>query len=155
MLPAAGVPTGNVLAIGRIKAIHARIPNTHLVMHGSSSVPQHLLQEIRCYGGDIRDAYGVPVAEIQEGVRYGVRKVNIDTDVRLAMTAAMRRTMKKKPWEFDPRKFLRAAMDGSERICIERFEAFGCAGQAPDICPINLEVMAQRYRTGALRQVTH
>ena len=90
-------PTGDVLAIERIKAIHARLPNTHLVMHGSSSVPQDLLQEIRCYGGDIGETYGVPVAEIQEGIRHGVRKVNIDTDIRLAMTAAMRRTMKKKP----------------------------------------------------------
>ncbi len=148
-------PTGDVLAIERIKAIHARLPNTHLVMHGSSSVPQHLLQEIRCYGGDIGQTYGVPIAEIQEGIRHGVRKVNIDTDIRLAMTAAMRRTMKKNPWEFDPRKFLQAAMDETEKACIERFEAFGSAGQAPDILPIDLEVMAQRYRTGALRQVVH
>jgi len=148
-------PTGDVLAIDRIKTIHARLPNTHLVMHGSSSVPQHLLQEIRCYGGDIRETYGVPVAEIQEGIRYGVRKVNIDTDIRLAMTAAMRRTMKKSSWEFDPRKFLQAAMDETKKVCVERFEAFGCAGQAPDICPINLDVMAQRYRAGTLRQVTH
>jgi len=148
-------PTGDVLAIERIKAIHARLPNTHLVMHGASSVPQRLLQEIRCYGGDIRETYGVPVAEIQEGIRYGVRKVNIDTDIRLAMTAAMRRAMKKSPWEFDPRKFLQAAMDETEKVCIERFEAFGCAGQAPDIQPVDLEVMAQRYRTGTLRQLVH
>jgi fructose-bisphosphate aldolase class II len=148
-------PTGDVLAIDRIKAIHARLPNTHLVMHGSSSVPQHLLHEIRCYGGDIRETYGVPIAEIQEGIRHGVRKVNIDTDIRLAMTAAMRRTMKKNAWEFDPRKFLQAAMNETKKICIERFEAFGSAGRAPDIRPIDLDTMARHYRTGALRQVVH
>src|SRR5215831_4173098 len=143
-------PTGDILAIDRIKAIHSRLPNTHLVMHGSSSVPQNLLQEIRCYGGDIRETYGVPVAEIQEGIRHGVRKVNIDTDIRLAMTAAMRRTMKKNALEFDPRKFLQAAMDETKKICIERFEAFGSAGHAPGIQPIYLDMMAQRYRSGAL-----
>jgi fructose-bisphosphate aldolase class II len=148
-------PTGDILAIDRIKAIHARVPSTHLVMHGSSSVPQHLLQEIRCYGGNIRETYGVPLAEIQEGIRHGVRKVNIDTDIRLAMTAAMRRTMKKNSWEFDPRKFLQAAMDETKKVCIERFEAFGAAGRAAHIRPIDLEVMAQRYRAGALRQVVH
>ena len=148
-------PTGDILAIDRIRAIHRRVPNTHLVMHGSSSVPQRLLEEIRCYGGDIRETYGVPVAEIREGIRHGVRKVNIDTDIRLAMTAAMRRTMKKNSHEFDPRKFLQAAMDETEKVCIERFEAFGSAGQAPDIFPIDLEVMAQRYKAGALRQVVH
>jgi len=116
-------PTGDVLAIDRIRAIHRRLPNTHLVMHGSSSVPQRLLEEIRCYGGDIRETYGVPVAEIREGIRHGVRKVNIDTDIRLAMTAAMRRTMKKNSHEFDPRKFLQAAMEETEKVCIERFEA--------------------------------
>jgi fructose-bisphosphate aldolase, class II len=146
-------PTGDVLAIDRIKAIHARIPNTHLVMHGSSSVPQNLLQEIRCYGGDIPETYGVPVAEIQEGIKHGVRKVNIDTDIRLAMTAAMRRTMKKNAREFDPRKFLQAAMDETKKVCIERFEAFGSAGQAPKIHAIGLDAMAQRYRTGELRQI--
>jgi len=148
-------PTGDVLAIDRIKAIHARIPNTHLVMHGSSSVPQDLLQEIRCYGGDIGETYGVPVSEIQEGIKHGVRKVNIDTDIRLAMTAAMRRLMKKNSREFDPRKFLQAAMDETKKICVERFEAFGSAGQAPKIRALDLEVMAQRYRSGALRQVVH
>lgn len=148
-------PTGDILAIDRVKAIHARIPNTHLVMHGSSSVPQILLNEIRCYGGDIRETYGVPVAEIQEGIKHGVRKVNIDTDIRLAMTAGMRRTMKKNAWEFDPRKFLQAAMDETKKICIERFEAFGAAGKAPLIQPIELDVMAQRYRVGDLRQVVH
>lgn len=148
-------PTGDILAIDRIKAIHTRIPNTHLVMHGSSSVPQNLLQEIRCYGGDIRETYGVPVTEIQEGIRHGVRKVNIDTDIRLAMTAAMRRTMRKSNWEFDPRKFLQAAMDETRKICVERFEAFGSSGQAPKIRAIELDAMAQRYRSGELRQVVH
>ena len=148
-------PTGDVLSIDRIKAIHARLPNTHLVMHGSSSVPQNLLQEIRCYGGDIGETYGVPVAEIQEGIKHGVRKVNIDTDIRLAMTAAMRRIMKKNNREFDPRKFMQAAMDETKKICVERFEAFGSAGQASKIRPLELEVMAQRYRSGALRQVIH
>jgi fructose-bisphosphate aldolase class II len=124
-------------------------------MHGSASVPQHLLRDIRCYGGDIRETYGVPIAEIQEGIRHGVRKVNIDTDIRLAMTAAMRRTMKKNPWEFDPRTFLQAAMDETKKVCVERFEAFGCAGQAPRIGPISLEEMAQHYRAGMLRQVVH
>jgi len=148
-------PTGDILAIERIKAIPARLPNTHLVMHGSSSVPQNLLEEIRCYGGSIRETYGVPVAEIQEGIRHGVRKVNIDTDIRLAMTAAMRRTMKKNNGEFDPRKFLQAAMNETKKICIERFEAFGSAGHAPHIQPIELDAMAQRYRIGALRQIVH
>jgi fructose-bisphosphate aldolase class II len=148
-------PTGDILAIDRIKMIHARLPNTHLVMHGSSSVPQNLLHEIRCYGGDIAETYGVPVEEIQEGIKHGVRKINIDTDIRLAMTAAMRRTMKKNAREFDPRKFLQAAMDETKKICIERFGAFGSAGQAPYIRPIDLDSMANHYRSGALRQVVH
>jgi fructose-bisphosphate aldolase class II len=148
-------PTGDVLDIDRIKAIHARIPNTHLVMHGSSSVPQYLLLEIRCYGGEIPETYGVPVEEIQEGIRHGVRKVNIDTDIRLAMTAAMRRAMKKNKGEFDPRKFLQAAMEETKKVCIDRFEAFGAAGQAGKIRAIELDAMAQRYRDGELRQVIH
>jgi fructose-bisphosphate aldolase class II len=146
-------PTGDILAIDRIKEIHARLPNTHLVMHGSSSVPQYLLQEIRAYGGDIPETYGVPVAEIQEGILHGVRKVNIDTDIRLAMTAAMRRAMKKNSREFDPRKFLQAAMDETTKVCMDRYEAFGSAGQAPKIRPIDLDTMAQRYRSGELRQI--
>jgi fructose-bisphosphate aldolase class II len=144
-------PTGEVLAIARLKEIHARLPNTHLVMHGSSSVPQDLLAEIRDYGGDIRETYGVPVAEICEGIRHGVRKVNIDTDIRLAMTAAMRRVMATKPGEFDPRKFLQAAMDEAQTVCVARFEAFGSAGQASRIRPIPLEHMAQLYTSGELR----
>ncbi len=145
-------PTGDVLAIDRVKAIHARLPNTHLVMHGSSSVPQELLAEIREYGGEMKETYGVPVEEIQEGIRHGVRKVNIDTDIRLAMTAAMRRAMAQKRAEFDPRKFLQAAMDEAKKVCIARFEAFGSAGQAPKIRAVPLEHMAQDYASGELSQ---
>jgi fructose-bisphosphate aldolase, class II len=123
-------PTGDILAIDRIRQIHARIPNTHLVMHGSSSVPQAWLAVIREHGGDIKETYGVPVEEIQEGIRHGVRKINIDTDIRLAMTGAMRRAMALKPDEFDPRKFLAAAQAAARELCAERFEAFGCAGMA-------------------------
>jgi fructose-bisphosphate aldolase class II len=138
-------PTGDILAIERIKQIHARIPNTHLVMHGSSSVPQEWLAIIREYGGDIKETFGVPVEEIQEGIRNGVRKVNIDTDIRLAMTGAMRRLMGKKPDEFDPRKFLAAAVVAARDVCKQRFEAFGSAGQADKINPIPLEQMASWY----------
>ncbi len=145
-------PTGDILAIDRVKAIHARIPDTHLVMHGSSSVPQELLEEIRTFGGDIKETYGVPVEEIQEGIRHGVRKVNIDTDIRLAMTAALRRAITKSPSEFDPRKFLAAAMEEAKKVCMARFEAFGAAGQAEKIRPIGLDDMARRYAAGSLGQ---
>src|SRR5581483_8852473 len=118
-------PTGDILAIDRVRAIHARIPNTHLVMHGSSSVPQEWLDVIRAHGGRIKETYGVPVDEIREGIRHGVRKVNIDTDIRLAMTGAMRRLMATKPDEFDPRKFLGDATKAAKEICKARFEAFG------------------------------
>jgi fructose-bisphosphate aldolase, class II len=138
-------PTGDILAIERIKAIHARIPDTHLVMHGSSSVPQEWLQIIREHGGEIRETYGVPVEEIREGIRHGVRKVNIDTDIRLAMTGAMRRAMSRDPAEFDPRKFLKDATAAARDVCVERFEAFGCAGQASKIRPVTLEAGARRY----------
>ena len=138
-------PTGETLAIARIRDIHARLPNTHLVMHGSSSVPQEWLGVIRSYGGTIKETYGVPVAEIQEGIRNGVRKVNIDTDIRLVMTGAMRQTMGKQPDEFDPRKFLAAATKAAIELCTNRFEAFGAAGQAGRIRPLPLEAMALRY----------
>jgi fructose-bisphosphate aldolase class II len=138
-------PTGDILAIERIKQIHARIPNTHLVMHGSSSVPQEWLAIIREYGGKIKETFGVPVEEIQEGIKHGVRKINIDTDIRLSMTGAMRRLMGQKPDEFDPRKFLAAAVVAAKDLCQARFEAFGSAGQADKIKPIPLEVMAARY----------
>jgi fructose-bisphosphate aldolase class II len=146
-------PTGDILAIDRIKAIHARIPNTHLVMHGSSSVPQEWLQVIRQYGGDIRQTYGVPVEEIIEGIRNGVRKVNIDTDIRLAMTGAMRQSMAKAPSEFDPRKFFKDAKAAAEEICQLRFEAFGSAGHASKIRVLPLERMANRYAKGELSAV--
>ncbi|WP_374342774.1 class II fructose-bisphosphate aldolase [Azonexus sp.] len=139
-------PTGEILAIARIKAIHARIPDTHLVMHGSSSVPQEWLAVIREHGGAIKETYGVPVAEIVEGIRHGVRKVNIDTDIRLAMTGAMRRAMAEKPEEFDPRAFLKAAVAAARDLCRDRFEAFGSAGQAPRIKPLPLDRIAARYR---------
>ena len=148
-------PTGDILAIDRIKAIHARIPDTHLVMHGSSSVPQDWLRVIRENGGEIKETYGVPVEEIQEGIRNGVRKVNIDTDIRLAMTGAMRRAMNRDKSEFDPRKFLKEAMAAAKAVCKARFEAFGSAGQAPRIRAMALERMAERYAKGELAPRVH
>jgi len=139
-------PTGDILAIARIAAIHDAVPDTHLVMHGSSSVPQEWLAIIRRYGGDIKETYGVPVEEIQRGIKSGVRKVNIDTDIRLAMTGAMRQVFAEAPSEFDPRKALLEAKKAARGICKLRFEAFGCAGQAPRIKPVPLEAMARRYR---------
>ncbi|WP_129774720.1 class II fructose-bisphosphate aldolase [Peristeroidobacter soli] len=139
-------PTGDILAISRIREIHERIPNTHLVMHGSSSVPQEWLAIIREHGGEFKETYGVPVEQIQEGIRNGVRKVNIDTDIRIAMTGAMRRLMNQDRGEFDPRKFLSQATAAAREICRARFEAFGSAGQAGKIEPISMEKMAQRYR---------
>jgi fructose-bisphosphate aldolase, class II len=121
-------PTGDILAIERIKEIHRRIPNTHLVMHGSSSVPQDLLAEIRKYGGDMKETYGVPVEEIQEAIKHGVRKINIDTDVRLAMTAAIRRFFAENPEKFDPREYLKPAREAAKQICRQRYVEFGCAG---------------------------
>ena len=138
-------PTGDILAIDRIAAIHAAIPNTHLVMHGSSSVPQEWLAIIRQFGGDIKQTYGVPVEEIVRGIQHGVRKVNIDTDIRLAMTGAMRQLLAQQPSEFDPRKALAAARLAAKAICKARFEAFGCAGQASKIKPIGMEAMAASY----------
>ena len=143
-------PTGDILAIDRIKEIHRRLPNTHLVMHGSSSVPQEWLKIIREFGGDIKETYGVPVEEIQEGIKHGVRKINIDTDIRLAMTGAMRRSMAMNRSEFDPRKFFKDATAAAKDICKQRFDAFGCAGRAAQIKAIPLERMAQRYGKGEL-----
>jgi fructose-bisphosphate aldolase class II len=148
-------PTGDILAINRIRAIHERIPNTHLVMHGSSSVPQDWLDVIREYGGKIRETYGVPVEEIQEGIRNGVRKVNIDTDIRLAMTGAMRRWLARNPDDFDPRKPLKEAMAAARDVCIQRYEQFGCAGRAASIRPVALDAMAERYARGELNPVVH
>jgi fructose-bisphosphate aldolase class II len=145
-------PTGDILAIDRIKEINKRIPNTHLVMHGSSSVPQEILAEIRRYGGNIKETYGVPVEEIQEAINYGVRKINIDTDIRLAMTAAIRKTMAEDPSKFDPRDFLKPARAAAKSICMERYQQFGAAGQASKIKPLPLSEIAQRYKSGALTQ---
>jgi fructose-bisphosphate aldolase class II len=146
-------PTGDILAIDRIKAIHVRIPNTHLVMHGSSSVPQDLLKIIRDNGGEMKETYGVPVEEIQEGIKHGVRKINIDTDIRLAMTAAVRKFMNENKSHFDPRDFLKPARAAAKAICVQRYQQFGCAGQGSKIKPIALSVMATKYAKGELRQV--
>ncbi len=146
-------PTGDILAIERIRAIHERIPNTHLVMHGSSSVPQEWLEIINEYGGNIPETYGVPVAEIQEGIKHGVRKVNIDTDLRLASTGAVRRFLAENPAEFDPRKYLKQTVSAMKEICKERYEAFGTAGQASKIKALSLETMFERYLSGELDPV--
>jgi fructose-bisphosphate aldolase, class II len=138
-------PDGEILAIDRIVAIHQMIPDTHLVMHGSSSVPQEWLAIIREHGGEMPVTYGVPVEEIQRGIANGVRKVNIDTDIRLAMTGAMRRSLAMAKGEFDPRHALKAATAAARDLCVARFEAFGCAGQADRIKPVGLDVMAGRY----------
>jgi len=143
-------PTGDILAIERVKEIHARIPNTHLVMHGSSSVPQDWLKIINTYGGDMGETYGVPVEEIVEGIKHGVRKVNIDTDLRMASTGAMRKMMAEKPKEFDPRKFFAATIVAMKDICKARYEAFGTAGNASKIKAVSLESMVKRYDTGEL-----
>ncbi len=144
-------PTGDILAIDRIKEIHRRIPSTHLVMHGSSSVPQELLEEIRRFGGQMKETYGVPVEEIQEAIRHGVRKINIDTDVRLAMTAAIRRFLHENPSKFDPREYLKPAREAAKAICKQRYVEFGCQGQAARITPQALSVVARRYASGELR----
>ena len=146
-------PTGDILAIGRIKEINKRIPNTHLVMHGSSSVPQDLLAEIRKYGGDMKETYGVPVEEIQEAIKFGVRKINIDTDIRLAMTAAIRRYLTQNPDKFDPRDYLKPAREAAKQICQQRYVQFGCQGQASKIKPMPLISVAQRYASGELAQL--
>lgn len=148
-------PTGDILAINRVKEIHKRIPNTHLVMHGSSSVPQEWLDIIREYGGEMKETYGVPVEEIQEGIKHGVRKINIDTDIRLAMTGAIRKHLAKNKSEFDPRKFFKDAMVGAREICKARFEAFGSAGQASKIRAIPLDTLAEKYAKGELKAVVN
>ncbi len=148
-------PTGDILAIDRIKEIHQRLPDTHLVMHGSSSVPQDWLEIINNYGGDMGQTYGVPVEEIQSGIRHGVRKVNIDTDLRMASTGAVRKFLAENPKEFDPRKFLIAATKAMKQICMARFEAFGCSGNASRIQPLSLDLMFQRYQAGELDPRLH
>jgi fructose-bisphosphate aldolase, class II len=146
-------PTGDILAIDRIKEINRRIPNTHLVMHGSSSVPQDLLEVIRAHGGEMKETYGVPVSEIQEAIKFGVRKINIDTDVRLAMTAAIRKYMVENPGKFDPRDYLKPAREAAKSICRQRYVEFGCEGQAAKIKPVPLSEVAQRYASGQLAQL--
>jgi len=148
-------PTGETLAMGRVREIHARIPNTHLVMHGSSSVPQDLLAEIRQFGGAMKETYGVPVEEIQEAIRHGVRKINIDTDIRLAMTGAIRRFMAEHPDKFDPREYLKPAREAARRICLQRYREFGCEGRGSRIRPVPLSVMIGRYATGELAQAVN
>ncbi len=148
-------PTGDILAIERIKEINRRLPNTHLVMHGSSSVPQDLLAIINEFGGDIPETYGVPLSEIQEGIKHGVRKVNIDTDLRLASTAAIRRHLATHKAEFDPRKYLKDSQEAMKAVVIERYEAFGTAGNASKIGVVPLETMFSRYEAGDLDPVVH
>jgi len=143
-------PTGDVLSIKRVKEIHARIPSTHLVMHGSSSVPQDWLKVINDNGGDMGETYGVPVEEIVEAIKYGVRKVNIDTDLRMAVTGAIRRFMVENPAVFDPRAYNVVAKDAMSEVAQSRFEAFGSAGQASKINPVSLETMYMDYEEGKL-----
>ena len=143
-------PTGDILAMNVIEAIHRKLPDTHLVMHGSSSVPQELQDIINRYGGEMPQTFGVPVEEIVRGIRHGVRKVNIDTDARMAMAGQFRRIAQENPREFDPRKFLKPAMDAMRDMCRHRLEAFGTAGQASKIKVIPMDEMARRYASGAL-----
>jgi fructose-bisphosphate aldolase class II len=143
-------PTGDVLAMERVKEINRRLPNTHLVMHGSSSVPKEWIEIINEYGGDIKETYGVPLREIQEGIKYGVRKINIDTDLRLAATGAIRRYLAKNKAEFDPRKYNQEAKKAMIEICVERYEAFGTAGNASNIKSLSLEKMSELYKQGSL-----
>ena len=148
-------PTGDILAIERIMEINRRIPNTHLVMHGSSSVPQELLAIIRQYGGNMKETYGVPVEEIQKAIKFGVRKINIDTDIRLAMTGAVRKFLAENPEKFDAREWLKPAREAAKAICKQRYIEFGCEGQAAKIKGDSLQVVAARYAKGELAQVVN
>jgi fructose-bisphosphate aldolase class II len=143
-------PDGEVLAMHVIEDIHRRLPDTHLVMHGSSSVPQELQDLINRHGGKMPQTWGVPVSEIQRGIRHGVRKINIDTDCRMAMTAQIRRVLRESPGEFDPRKYLKPAMEAMRKLCRQRYEEFGAAGQAEKIKPLSCAEMAKRYASGEL-----
>jgi fructose-bisphosphate aldolase, class II len=143
-------PDGEVLAMNVIEEIHQRLPNTHLVMHGSSSVPQDLQDIINQYGGQMPQTWGVPVEEIQRGIKHGVRKINIDTDNRMAMTGAIRKVLSENPAEFDPRKYLKPAMEAMRQLCEDRFNQFGTAGHAASIRPLPLSAMAKRYASGEL-----
>jgi fructose-bisphosphate aldolase class II len=146
-------PTGDILAIERIKEINRRLPNTHLVMHGSSSVPQDLLATINQYGGKMKETYGVPVEEIQKAIKFGVRKINIDTDIRLAMTAACRKFLWENPDKFDAREWLKPAREAAKQVCKQRFLEFGCEGQGAKIKGDSLSVVAAKYERGELAQV--
>ena len=146
-------PTGDVLSIQRVKEIHARIPNTHLVMHGSSSVPQDLLAIINQYGGQMKQTYGVPVKEIQEAIKHGVRKINIDTDIRLAMTAAVRKFQAENPDKFDMREWMKPAREAAKAICKQRYLEFGCQGQGGKVKGATLVDMAGKYARGELAQI--
>ena len=148
-------PTGDILAISRVKEIHARIPNTHLVMHGSSSVPQSLLDIINQYGGKMKQTYGVPISEIQEAIKHGVRKINIDTDIRLAMTGAVRKFLAENPDKFDAREWLKPAREAAKAVCKQRYLEFGCEGQAGKISGESLQVVAAKYARGELAQVVN
>jgi fructose-bisphosphate aldolase, class II len=148
-------PTGDILAIDRIKELHRRLPDTHLVMHGSSSVPQDWLKVINTYGGEMGETYGVPVEEIQEGIRHGVRKVNIDTDLRMAATGAVRRFFADNRSEFDPRKWLTVSTKAMKDICKARYEAFGASGNASRIRPLSFDAMVARYQRGELDPKVH
>ena len=143
-------PTGDILAIDALKKIHEKIPNTHLVMHGSSSVPQELLDMINEYGGNMPQTFGVPVEEIVRGIKSGVRKVNVDTDCRMAITGAIRKVFATKPGEFDPRKYLAPSLDAMQKVCEERYQQFGAAGNASKIRAIPLAEMARRYAAGEI-----
>ena len=143
-------PDGDVLAMNVIEEIHRRLPNTHLVMHGSSSVPQDLQDIINQYGGEMPQTWGVPVEEIQRGIKHGVRKINIDTDNRMAITGAIRKVLAEKPSEFDPRAYLKPAKEAMRKLCIERYQQFGCEGQASKIKPLSTAQMAKRYASGEL-----
>jgi len=145
-------PTGDILAIGRIQEIHRRLPNTHLVMHGSSSVPQDLLATINQYGGRMKQTYGVPVAEIQKAIQFGVRKINIDTDIRMAMTGAVRKFLHENPDKFDAREWLKPAREAAKNLCKQRYIEFGCEGQAAKIKGQSLSVIAAQYSRGELAQ---
>ncbi|TFZ02023.1 class II fructose-bisphosphate aldolase [Ramlibacter humi] len=148
-------PTGDILAIDRIKEIHRRIPSTHLVMHGSSSVPQELLKQINQYGGKMKETYGVPVEEIQEAIKHGVRKINIDTDIRLAMTGAVRKFLAENLDKFDMREWMKPAREAAKQVCRQRYIEFGCEGQAPKIKGHTLQVVAQKYERGELAQTVN
>ncbi|MDJ0615203.1 MAG: fructose-bisphosphate aldolase class II [Calothrix sp. MO_192.B10] len=147
-------PTGEILAISRIEEIHRRLPNTHLVMHGSSSVPEDLIALINQYGGTIPETYGVPVEEIQKGIKSGVRKVNIDTDNRLAITAAVREALAGNTKEFDPRHFLKPSIKYMQKVCADRYQQFATAGNASKIKQVSIDVFAVKYAKGELDAVT-